>query len=392
MKNHMGIHMRQTMSDVATQFVNNSLFDTIEWCVDQAGQTVDAGLVGACPDHADPIYRIYSMTKPIVSVLALMLIERGYFTLATPIAQFDLNFTNMRVLDDTGRIEPTGTLITIEHLLTHQAGLSYDFSRGCTVAPYYREMGFLERADRDLTDAMAELAQLPLAFHPGTSWRYSVATDVLAHIIETATGQRLDDLLRECLFNPLGMLDTGFYVADTERPRVMRMFGTQDLHGLPPLDPRPHVLSEIDVSKTAPMDAPNFRRGGHGLFSTMGDYMKFANMLLTGKFPDGTPALSAPMHAMMRAPRVPFGARGMRINDDPFVGYGWNLIGRVMIDLGRADRMTSLGEFGWSGAAATYFWVDPISQVTGCIMTQFLGNQHPLAIKMQSAAMMPLDV
>jgi len=211
-------------------------------------------------------------------------------------------------------------------------------------------------------------------------------------MIEIATGQRLDALLRDHLFDPLGMVDTGFFVPDGDRGRVMQMFGTQDLYGLPPLDPRPHVLTRMDVSASAPMDDPNFRRGGHGLFSTLDDYMKFANMLLTGQFPDGSRALSAPMHAMMRASRVAFGPRGMRINDDPFAGYGWNLIGRVMSDLGRADRITSLGEFGWSGAAATYFWVDPATQVTGCIMTQFLGNQHPLAIKMQSAAMVDFAV
>ena len=379
--------MHHTMSDIAAHFVQAKAFDTIEWRVDLAGEPVDTGLVGASPSQGRAIYRIYSMTKPVVSVLALMMIERGYFTLGAQIAQFDPNFSNMRVLDDTGRIAPADTLITIEHLLTHQAGFSYDFSRGCSAAPYYREIGFLRQGDRDLTDVMADLAELPLAFHPGTGWRYSVATDVLAHVIEIATGQRLDKLLQDYLFDPLGMVDTGFCVPEADRPRVMQMFGTQDLYGLPPLDPRPHILAPMDVSASAPMDDPHFRRGGHGLFSTLGDYMKFANMLLTSQFPDGTPAISTGLHNMMREARVPFGQRGMRINDDPFAGYGWNLIGRVMVDLGRADRITSLGEFGWSGAAATYFWVDPATQLTGCVMTQFLGNQHPLAIKMQSAAM-----
>ena len=385
--------MPDLLTNVAENYVNQDLFAGIEWRIDQDGKPIFQGCAGVkdietrtfIPKNA--IYRIYSMTKPIVSFLAMMLIERGVFRLSSPIQNFDPRFKSMKVIDQHAHIEPATALITIEHLLTHQAGFSYDFSLGCPISAHYRDAQLIEDGGRDLTDMMGVLAELPLVFHPGTQWKYSISTDVLAHMIECATGERVDDLLQRLIFDPLDMQDTGFSLPLDGASRLMEVYGMRSLHGLPALKPAPHVLVPADLGSSHPTDDPDFRRGGHGLYSTLDDYMAFANMLLSGQTPEGETLLSPAMLKLALAPRVHFGARGMRINDEPFAGYSWNLLGRVMSDVGAAAYATHLGEFGWGGAAATYFWVDPTKNMTGCVMTQFLGSQHPIGSDMQAAAM-----
>jgi CubicO group peptidase (beta-lactamase class C family) len=384
--------MPDLLSNVAENYVNKGLFAGIEWRVDQGGKPIFQGCFGVQdietqrPIPQNAIYRIYSMTKPIVSFLAVMLIERGVFRLSSPIQDFDKRFKSMKVIDSNGHIEPATALITIEHLLTHQAGFSYDFTLGCPISAHYRDAQIIEAGHRDLSDMMGALSELPLVFHPGSDWKYSVSIDVLAHIIECATGERIDDLLQRLIFDPLDMQDTGFSLPHDGHDRLMSVYGTRSLHGLPALKPAPHILIESDLGPSHPTSDPNFRRGGHGLYSTLNDYMAFANMMHTGQTPEGETLLSPASLELALAPRVRFGKRGMRINDEPFAGYSWNLLGRVMTDVGLAAYPTTLGEFGWSGAAATKFWVDPKRKMTGCVMTQFLGSWHPIGSDMQTAA------
>ena len=378
----------------ADSLTDKGFFCGIEWRVDHMGNPLFSGQSGfrdtetgmAIPTGA--IYRIYSMTKPIISVLALKLIEEGVFRLNSPVSDFDPHYSKMRVLNGEGHIAPADGVITIEHLLTHRAGFSYDFNIGCPVAPYYRDAAIMEDGARDLGDLARVLAELPLIYNPGQSWRYSVSTDVLAHVIECATGQRIDALLRRHIFEPLGMRDTTFCLNAEQQDRLMAIYGTRSLTELPVLKKLPHDLSsQIDLGTMHPENDPNFRRGGYGLYSTVADYMAFANMLLSGCAPNGEIILSPTMLELLRAVRVTFPNATFRINDEPFSGYGWGLIGRVMQDLGVAQHPTSLGEFGWSGAAATYFWVDPLRQITGCVMTQYIGSEQPLGNMMQTAAM-----
>ena len=386
------------LQKTADKLVSERLFAGVEWRVDQGGENIFAGKSGVqnlatnseIPESA--LYRVYSMTKPIISVLALKLIEEGYLQLTSTLAEFDNRFSSMIVLNPDGHLAPADGLITVEHLLTHRAGFSYDFNIGCAVAPYYRQAEIMENGYRDLGDIISILSELPLVFNPGSHWRYSVATDVLAYLLETVTQKTITELLRKYILNPLEMSDTNFTIEPENQDRIMQVYGVRSLSELPVLKRLPHDLSKpANLGRSHPLDYPEFRRGGYGLFSTISDYMKFANMLRYGKTIDGQVILSAGMWNLMHKARVSFPNNTFRINDEPFCGYGWNLIGRVMENVGEAQYTTSLGEFGWSGAAATYFWVDPIRDVTGCLMTQYIGREVPIDGMMQTAAMRMLS-
>jgi len=382
------------LQKTADNLVSEHLFAGIEWRVDKGGKNIFAGKSGVqdlatnseIPENA--LYRIYSMTKPIISVLTLKLIEEGYLQLTSTLAEFDNRFSSMIVLNSDGHLAPADGLITVEHLLTHRAGFSYDFNIGCAVAPYYRQAELMENGYRDLGEIISILSDLPLVFNPGSHWRYSVATDVLAYLLETVTQKTITELLRKYILSPLEMTDTNFTIEPENQHRIMQVYGVRSLSELPVLKRLPHDLSKpANLGRSHPLDYPEFRRGGYGLFSTISDYMKFANMLRNGKTIDGQVILSKGMWNLMHKTRVSFPNNTFRINDEPFCGYGWNLIGRVMENVGEAQYTTSLGEFGWSGAAATYFWVDPIRDVTGCLMTQYIGREVPIDGMMQTAAM-----
>ncbi len=386
------------LQKTADKLVSERLFAGVEWRVDQGGKNIFAGKSGVqdlttnseIPENA--LYRVYSMTKPIISVLALKLIEEGYLQLTSTLAEFDNRFSSMIVLNPDGHLAPADGLITVEHLLTHRAGFSYDFNIGCAVAPYYRQAELMENGYRDLGDIISILSELPLIFNPGSHWRYSVATDVLAYLLETVTQKTITELLRSHILNPLKMTDTSFTIEVENQHRIMQVYGVRSLSELPLLKRLPHDLSKpANLGRSHPLDYPEFRRGGYGLFSTISDYMKFANMLRDGKTIDGQVILSEGMWNLMHTTRVSFPNNTFRINDEPFCGYGWNLIGRVMENVGEAQYTTSLGEFGWSGAAATYFWVDPVRDVTGCLMTQYIGREVPIDGMMQTAAMRMLS-
>ena len=342
------------LQKTADKLVSERLFAGVEWRIDQGGKNIFAGKSGVqdlatnseIPERA--LYRVYSMTKPIISVLALKLIEDGYLQLTSTLAEFDSRFSSMIVLNPDGHLAPADGLITVEHLLTHRAGFSYDFNIGCAVAPYYRQAELMENGYRDLGDIISILSELPLVFNPGSHWRYSVATDVLAYLLETVTQKTITELLRKYILSPLEMTDTNFTIEPENQHRIMQVYGVRSLSELPALKRLPHDLSKpANLGRSHPLDYPEFRRGGYGLFSTISDYMKFANMLRDGKTIDGQVILSAGMWNLMHTARVSFPNNTFRINDEPFCGYGWNLIGRVMENVGEAQYTTSLGEFGW---------------------------------------------
>jgi len=380
------------MNVVAQGYINRQQYAGIEWLVQRRGETLTRGQAGVAdistgrPLPARPIYRLYSMTKPVVSVLALILVEQGKLRLYDALAQFNRAFAGVRVLHPDGRLEPANRFITVEDLITHRAGFTYPFIHGCHIAPYYRDARILEDGVIDLDEMMARLARLPLAFQPGTRFRYSVCTDVLAHVVEKAAGMTIDRFARQELFDPLGMVDTAYQVAPAKLDRLLPMYGTGDLLALPALDLQPHKLEARDTNDFYPPDVAGHRRGGHGLFSTMDDYSAFARMLIDGKAMDARTVLSRPMLSMMRANRIPADQLPLTIGLQSLPGYGWGLGVRVMLDTGRALQLTNVGELGWAGAASTFFWVDPAEEMIGLVMAQFLGSALPLADDMRTAA------
>lgn len=349
----------------------------------QAGWQDAAHTIPLAPDT---IYRIYSMTKPVVCAAILMLCEIGDIGLDDPVSKYLPAFARSQVLVQRGvgtRSEALARPILIRDLLTHTVGLTYDFLEDNPAAALYREARLMGDAGRTLTQLVNELARLPLAYQPGERWHYSLAIDVIAHVIEIVSGWPLEDYLAERLFRPLGMGDTGFSVASASRPRLAEMTGCPDVavstlgEILAAQEAGDYRVRDVEASYPAARRA-SFARGGHGLFSTVGDYFRFAQMLLNeGEF-EGARVLSKQTVQTMRsnqlaAPMLPFA-----IGPVPYSGYGFGLAGRVRMDAAACAFPGGEGEFGWEGAARTSFWVDPENAVVGVLMMQHMvGRDWP---------------
>ena len=331
------------------------------------------------PLATDTIFRIYSMTKPIVSTALMLLHEEGRFQLEHPVAQYLPAFATTQVMDPDGSLVGQARPMQIRDLLTHTSGLTYDFMADNPAAQLYRDARIMNDATRSLEALVEELAALPLAFQPGTRWHYSVGIDVAARLIEVLSGQSLGSFLSERLFEPLGMVDTGFGVPDDQLPRLSAMYGLPDLIGenysfLQLMEAALGGFNErIDVSATYPTGTPDvFQRGGLGLFSTMGDYLRFAQMLAAGGRFGGERVIGRKTLELMHANHVPSELLPYELLGLPVPGMGFGLGSRVMLDVASTAGPGSVGEFGWAGAAKTYYWVDPAEQLVGLFMSQYM--------------------
>ena len=279
----------------------------------------------------------------------------------------------------------------MDHLFTHRSGLSYGFLPGCPVGKLYQEHNLAEDGNRSLAEYIDILSTLPIAFEPGSRWHYSCSTDVLARIIEIVLDESLDKILQHYLFEPLGMHETGFFVADENMSRLMPMYGKSldqildDPFSTPPLKQR-----DCDSAYPALKDAMT-TRGGHGLFSTAKDYLEFALMTRHGKTQSGRTLISRKMLEFAWHNRLPTTLMPIAVGPFPSPGYGWNLLGRVMVNPGDAIHLTGVGEGGWAGAAGTYYWVDRTEDFAGIVMTQNLGNVSPMRNNIQSAAYQAIE-
>ena len=374
---------KNVIQDVADSYVSKSLFSGIEWVAEKSGKIVLSGKSGyqnfeqkkPIPENA--IYRIYSMTKPITSVMALKLIERGKLRLYDPVSSFIPSFENLKVMNPDGSIEGLNRPMIIEDLLTHRSGFTYDFLMGCHVAPLYSEKDISDDGSKSLQEKCEILSNIPLAYQPGSKFNYSVSLDVLARVIEIVNEKDFGETLKEEIFEPLNMKDTGFGVEDKNLSRLMSTYGASNFKEI--MNVGPHKLEETDVNAHNPSNKGDiFRRGGTGLFSTSQDYLSFARMLLSGKSKNGEILLSRNMVQFMKVNRIPNIQLPLMLGPLPLLGYGWNLIGRVMLDRGLIMSQTGKNEFGWAGAASTYFWVDPDEELVGIIMTQYLGSMWPI--------------
>lgn len=380
---------------VAERHVDSGAFSGIEWNIMRGGREWAKGAYGmadatnAAPLPDQPIYRIYSMTKPMVSAVAMMLVERGKIRLLDPLAAYIPQFAAMQVLNADGSQTPAG-LITIEHLLTHRAGFSYGFIPDCPVGALYRKQE-LRDANVSLEDFTNTLATQPLAHQPGSKWNYSVATDVLARLIEVVLQKPLPEIMDEYLIKPLALKDTGFMVPESERHRLMPMFGQMNLNKIMQFDAAPQTLVAGDPTFEYPCDNPNFARGGMGLFSTLEDYSIVASFLANGIAPDNSRLLSRKSMQMMWTDRLPHSQKPMMIGPFALGGYGWGLAGRVMTNLGAALMPSSVSECGWAGAASTFFWIDPTEDLIGVVMTQYLGSKVLIGEEFMTAVYQALD-
>ncbi len=328
----------------------------------------------------DSIFRMHSSTKLATSVVAMMLWEEGRFALDDPLETHLPEFADMTVLrpdaasaDD---VEPAEGPIRINQILSHSSGLSYGFVEpDALIDKTYSAAGLnpLLLKGHDLASLCQALGGLPLAYQPGTSWRYSFATDVTARLIEVLTGQRFDQALQERLFRPLGMVDTDFWVPGAKRDRLLTMFLPAD-----PLAPMTPGLSPLPLEPEAD-GPPRFLSGGGGLFSTVVDYIAFMRMLRNQGQWDGHRYLQPETLAMMRTNQLAEGV-GVRFPTwhmpDTTFGLGFAL----KEGPARGEPAAAVGEYHWGGMAGTHFWLAPQADVVGICMTQRMpGFWHPFS-------------
>ena len=344
--------------------------------VARKGKLVHASALGvrdpksADPMRTDAIFRIYSMTKPMVSVATMMLVEDGTLQLTDPVAKWLPAFKDAKVSTSAGDV-PAQRAMTVQDLLRHTAGLPYGeltqhaaVKEALATAGLFKP-GVIDFDVRDMTGAeqVERLARIPLLYQPGTTWEYSLASDVLGRVVESASGKRLGDFLGERLFKPLRMTDTAFWVPETKLARLAQPFDKDPLAGTP--------IRLIDVSKEPGNDS-----GGAGGVGTAGDYLRFAQMLANGGTLDGQRVLSRPTIRLMTSDHL-----GSRVTLAPTPGgavlgastYTFGLGFAVRPADGIAPIPGSAGDFNWGGYAGTIFWVDPREQLVAVFMVQSAG-------------------
>jgi len=333
------------------------------------------------PVTPDSIWRIYSMTKPITSVGLMMLYEEGRFQLDDPVHRFIPSWQNQRVFVGGNypvfKTAPVERPMSIRDLLSHTSGLTYGFMERTNVDAAYRKLGVADqtRSGYTLQDMVDTLAELPLEFSPGTRWNYSVATDVVGHLIEVISGQRLDVYLRQRVLEPLGMRDTSFVLSDEQ---VARFAANYERQG-------DGSLKMIDDPDQSSYRRCSFFSGGGGLLSTAPDYFRFTSMMQNLGELDGVRLLGRKTVELMTMNHLPGGqdltdlAQAGMFTETAYGGVGFGLGFSVMQSPARAQILGSPGEFAWGGAASTAFWIDPVEDLIVIFMTQLMpSSSYPL--------------
>ena len=347
------------------QLVADGAFPGVTAMVARRGKVVfahSAGLLDVqtgAKMRIDSLLRIYSMTKPVTSVAAMQLVERGELRLDDPVWRFFPGWKTMTVLAADGKTrEPAERPVTMRHLLTHTAGLAYGYDGDSAVDRMYREAGLIDDWDylaRDTGELVSKLANIPLLFQPGARWHYGFSTDVLGHLVERVSGLPLDAFLRQNLFAPLGMKDAYFDVP----PNVVHRFGTAHIIG---------ADGELAVQDN-PREDPEFigvtfLSGGGGLVTTVGDFMRFCLMLEGGGAFAGTRILTPETVAAMTRNQLPETVQG---------GAGGFGLGFGIVGEGAPPGGPSPNSYRWGGAAGTFFWIDPAERLVGVFMPQRIG-------------------
>ena len=311
----------------------------------------------AKPVEFDTIFRIYSMTKPITSIAVMMLYEEGHFQLGTPVSELIPAFKDMQVYTEEGSaIVDAEREMTIKHLLTHTSGLIYGGDWEHPINERYRAADFY---GGDLAHMAQELGNIPLLHHPGDAWNYGMSTDVLGYLVEVVSGMPFEEFLKTRILNPLGMHDTAFSVPDEKADRYATLYEPTEDGGI-------QVLENAPVS-SGPLSF--FHSGGAGLLSTAADYLRFCQMLLNDGELDGVRLLGTKTVELIRM---------NHISDDwhPLerTGCGFGLGFAVVTNVADTHTLGSEGTYSWGGLASTTFWIDPVEDLIGILMTQLIGD------------------
>lgn len=312
----------------------------------------------------DTIFRIYSMTKPMATVAAMILVDEGKLQLSDPVSKFFPAFKEMKVTSATGEVAARPMLV--QDLMRHTSGLGYgEITQNATVKEAYAKAGLFKPGVidfdvRDMTPAemVDRLSKIPLLHQPNTAWEYSLSTDLLGRVIEAASGKRLGDFMEERIFKPLRMGETAFSLPPQKMARLAQPFDKDPANGNP--------FKLIDVSRPPANDS-----AGAGAVSTARDYLRFAQMMLNGGTLDGQRILSRTTVRWMTADH-----HGPRIVGEPTPGYTFGLGFAVRKGDGLSFTAGTAGDYNWGGYAGTFFWVDPKEQLVAVMMMQSPGAQR----------------
>lgn len=353
--------------------------------VARRGHLAHLGLEGhrdletGAPVEADTVWRLFSMTKPVTSVAALMLHEEGAFMLKDPVSRWLPAFADVRVYRGGSAQAPLTVPATepirVWHLLTHTSGLTYGFHHTHPTDAIYRAHGYEWGTPRglDLAAVADAYAAMPLAFQPGAEWLYGVSTDVLGRLVEVISGMPLDRFFAERIFGPLGMTDTAFWAGDDLADRLATLHVRGEGGRATP--------TSMGRAALVPPDAPS---GGGGLVGTAGDYLRFAEMLRRGGELDGVRLLGPRTVRFMATNQLPGGVDLETYGrplfaETTFDGVGFGLGVSIDMDPAAGKVLGAPGTFGWGGAASTSFWVDPVEDMSVVFMTQLLpSSTYPL--------------
>ncbi len=352
----------------------------------------------ATPFRRDTIVRIFSMTKPITTVAAMMLYERGCFQLDDPISKYLPEFGQVRVwkggatsLDDA---EPAKSPITVRQIMTHTSGLTYGFMNTNVVDQAYRDRKLDFTVPGSTLEGWSkEIAEIPLIAEPGSQWNYSVSTDVLGRLVEVWSGQALDVFFQREIFEPLGMTDTGFAVPEGKWGRFASLYSPERGGGMASVGAGGNEVPAEERGGLSLLSGgvePRYREGftalsgGGGLVGSIDDYARFCQMLLNGGRLGSERLLSPVTVAYMRKNQLPdnrdMAAMGQPVwSETSYEGIGFGLGGAVILDPVKAHVIASPGEYHWGGAASTFFWVDPTEDLYAVFFTQLIpSSTYPL--------------
>jgi len=318
----------------------------------------------------DTVFRIYSMTKPITGTAMMILYEEGKWKPDDPIAKYIPQFANLKVYAGTGKhgkpkLEAPVHSPTMGELMSHTAGFAYGFT-GDLIDSLYKKSGISQA--RSLEDFIAKLARLPLAYQPGEAWRYSVAADVQGYLVEKLSGKPFPTFVRERILVPLGMNDTDFFVAPAKMSRLATVY-----------KPNPTQTGLIAVPHDLNVnESPRRPSGGGGLYSTAGDYLRFAQMLLNGGSLNGERILSPSTVALMGSNHLPERLLTGKYGIGPYfmqpgLGFGYDVA--VMEEPLRVGSTAGKGSYLWNGLAGTWFWIDPTNDLVFVGMIQRLASE-----------------
>jgi CubicO group peptidase (beta-lactamase class C family) len=359
----------QRMSDAFKREIDTGTIPGVTVMVARRGQIgwFDAlgrqSPAGATPMAHNSLFRIFSMTKPIVSVGIMMLLEDGHFLLNDPIAKYIPEFANQKVgVENNGQLDlvPLNRAITIQDLMRHTSGITYDHTGNGLVQQLYQQSRLRSRKITNAEHA-ALVASLPLMCQPGAEWNYSRSTDILGRLIEVITGKTLGAFLTERILAPLQMAETAFHTGEANADRLAEPFATDPWTG--------EKVQLFDM-----LEKPAMESGGGGLVSTTMDYARFCQMLLNGGTLDGVRIIGRKTLQLMAADHL---GPGVRIQGTLLTpGHGFGLGFAVRTQEGMASFAGSPGQFFWSGIGGTFFWIDPKEDLFAVFMSQGPGQRE----------------